>query len=275
MNGSPTHIPRETQVDMRLTRAPADTPRGRLHRAASIGARAGREAARLLASIPPQAANMRTLAKLGAERAAQMLVARRGPDGGQFGAYVVHTLYDGLDRMLGVLELFAQLDVTSLCDELTRTLVLLEVGEDRIAGLEAELADAQRDLAVERGLGEQARASLAAAQVRAMVRTEAAEQWDEPTRSRTMTDPELRVISDPDAQAGDLERYFREACDQLRAERDGHANTIAELRNVSTALYASCVKLVGHLVRQGNQVDQRGRLAEFRETLLRLGADVK
>jgi hypothetical protein len=216
-------------------------------------------------------ANMRTLAKLGTERAAQAVRARQGPRGGQFGAFVVQTLYEGLDRMLGALELFAQLDVASLCDELTRTLVLLEMGEERIAGLETELADAHRDLAMERGHGEQARASLAAAQVRAAAKADAAERWDEPTRSRTMTDPELRVISDPDAQAGDLERYLREACDQLRAERDQHATTIADLRSEAKALYSSYVTTSQRLARHESIEGIGIQLRRVRSVLVRLG----
>jgi hypothetical protein len=214
---------------------------------------------------------MRTLAKLGAERAAQAVRTRQGPHGGQFGAYVTQTLYEGLDRALGALELFAQLDVASLCDELTRTLVLLEMGEDRIAGLEAELSVTHRDLVVERGLGEQTRVSLAAAQVRATARMEAAERWDEPTRSRTMTDPELRVINDPNAQAGDLERYLRESCDQLRAERDRHAATLAELRSEAKALYGSYVATSQRLARHESIEGVGVQLRRIRPALVRLG----
>jgi len=270
-NGSAKE-PRSTRTDFRLTRAPVDTPRGRLHRLAALVNRGARQAVRLARQLEPaELGKMRAVAQQAARQAAQHLSGTRHA---QFATFLYQRLYDGLDQALGALELYLQLEVPSICEELTKTLVLLEAAETRSAELEIMLGSATRDLAFERGQNQQLRTSLAAQQVRLAVTEQdiPSETFEEPTRNRELTDHERRVISDPDAQPGDLERYLREENDELRRTRDEHARTIHNLRVESRALYASYVALIGRLRAHESVEGAETQRAHFREALARLGA---
>lgn len=181
-----------TRIDMRLTRHPADTPRARLHRAASLGAQMAREVARMSLAGTAEAASLQRMARrclraLGRDRSA--------------GARFVVRLCGALDRSLSALAMVSDPGYAGLCDALTKTLVELEAAESTIDDLRAELRDARKMLALERSHNEQLRASLAAEQVRAAaaLRDIPRERWEEPTRSRTLTAGERVVIDDPDA----------------------------------------------------------------------------
>lgn len=166
-----------TRTDLRLTRAPADTPRGRLHLAAMTGARAGRRAASL---VPDDAARLRDLARRGVEH------LRLDPSRGA--RLVVHVCH-GLDRALAALAPLSEVDVPAICEELTGTLVQLEAREDQIARLTKELA-------FERSLNEQLRASLAAEQVRsaAALQDIPSDRFDEPTRNSNLSLEDMAAL---------------------------------------------------------------------------------
>jgi len=89
----------------------------------------------------------------------------------------------------------------AVCEALTATLVQLEAAEGRIAELQRRNKELQRAVAFERQHNELLRTSLAAEQVRtaAAIADIPPERWEEPTRSRTLTDEERRVVDDPDA----------------------------------------------------------------------------
>lgn len=186
-----------TKTDLRLTRQPADTPRGRLHRLAAVGVRAEQAARRTLELDKGDVVMLRALAR----RAYKIA---RGAAVGSVGALVVEHLCWGLDQALEFLAATADVDVAALCDGLTRSLVQLEVAEGTIRDLQKELDGAEEDLRSARADVRQLRTLLASANDQA-ARKEAAEKeavgddWREATRRRELTEFEKRVIGDPDA----------------------------------------------------------------------------
>ncbi len=184
-----TTASRGTRADIRLTRAPADTPRARLHRAAARGARAAREVGKTLAFSADDAARLRGLARRGLG-----LLAENDTRG----ARLVRLLCGALDQALAALGPLLETNVTGICEELTGALVQLEAAEEREAKLRAEVKEITQALAFERSHNEQLRGSLAAEQVRAaaLLRDIPADRFDEPTCSRTFTPDEKAAIDD-------------------------------------------------------------------------------
>lgn len=186
-----------TRMDLRLTRAPADSRRARLHRAAALGSRVWRNTHRVLGTLDVGAMErLRALSQRG------LGVLRGHPRLGESEpARLLQHVCWGLDRVLSALIPLMDPGFATLCEELTRALVELEVAEERIQELQRDLKLARQDVAFERSHNEQLRASLAAEQVRstAALREVPAERWEEATRSRDLTDEEKRVIDDPEA----------------------------------------------------------------------------
>jgi hypothetical protein len=173
-----------TKTDLRLTRAPADTPRGRLHHAAMAGARAVRRAAAL---TPGDADRLHALARRGVEH------LRLDPSRGA--RLVVHVCH-GLDRALAALAPLSEIDVAALCEELTVILVQLEAREEQIAVLLQKNRDLKQEAAFERAHNEQLRASLAAEQIRtaAALQDIPHDRFDEPTRNSNLTMEDLAAL---------------------------------------------------------------------------------
>ncbi len=191
-----------TRTDLRLTRAPANTPRGRLHRLAALGVRLSEEAKQIANLTQEDMARLRQLGKRGIKK----LWGR-----GDRGSRMITHLCDGLDRATGALALLDAADVKAISDGLTITLVQLEVAESTIGDLKRKLDEANRDLAMERGLNNNLRKSLAAEQVRMAAldyypepwETRAAAvdgdvepgRWEEPTRNSSMTEDQMRTLT--------------------------------------------------------------------------------
>lgn len=166
-----------TLTDLRLTRAPADTPRGRLHHAAMAGARAARRAASL---APDDADRLQDLARRGVEK------LRLDPSPGA--RLVVHVCY-GLDRALAALAPLSSVDVPALCEELTGTLVQLEAREEQIAALQRKIDHLEQEATAARERNEQLQASLAAA-----LQDVHADRFDEPTRNSDLTLEDIAAL---------------------------------------------------------------------------------
>lgn len=186
-----------TRMDLRLTRAPADSRRARLHRAAAIGTRVWRGACHAVGSMDVEAmTRLQALSRRGLD------VLRGHPRLGESEpARLLQHVCWGLDRALSALIPLMDPGFATLCEELTQTLVELELAEERVQKLRRELELARQAAAFERSHNEQLRASLAAEQVRsaAALQEVPAERWEEATRTRDLTDEEKRVIDDPEA----------------------------------------------------------------------------
>lgn len=178
-----------THTDLRLTRAPADTPRGKLHRAVAVAARRAREVNRAVARNPDLTA-LRELAQRGVDRLS-------GDE--SRGARLIVRVCLGLDQALSALIPLVEIDAEKLCDELTGALVQLEAAENQVARLKDEVAVLTQGLAFERYHNQQLRSSLAAEQVRtaAAIADIPPERFDEPTRNRRLTLDEIEAISVP------------------------------------------------------------------------------
>lgn len=172
-----------TRTDLRLTRAPADTPRGRLHQAAMIGARATRRAATL---IPNDAAELQDLAQRGM-KLLQHDTSRP--------TRLIVRVCQGLDQALTALAPLSEVDVPALCEELTGTLVQLEAREEQIAGLLRKMRDLEQEVAIKGALNEQLRASLAAEQLRnEQLSNLLQDRFDEPTRNSNLTLEDMAAL---------------------------------------------------------------------------------
>lgn len=182
-----------TRTDLRLTRAPADTPRGRLHRLAARGVQASQEAKRVFGLSRDEVAGLRRLARR-AHEAVHLDCSR--------GARLITHLAYGLDQALGALALLDPSAVGDVCDGVIVTLVQLEVAEAAIRGLRGELDEASRDLKFERDHVEQMRALLADAQARAaaLLQDVPQERWSEETRKREVSLVERRTIDGSSAK---------------------------------------------------------------------------
>lgn len=184
---------RATMTDLRLTRHPVDTPRGRLHRLATVSIRAVDEVRRASGLSKSDLDMLRSVA-----HRAYDAVLRSGDDSA--GAHVVHHLCWGLDRAIEALALVAGIDVVSLCEGLTKTLVQLEVAENTIREQQTKLEEARQDTRYALADVTQLRTLLAAAHDQA-ARKEAAENvWNEPTRRQELSGREKQVIDDPDTK---------------------------------------------------------------------------
>jgi len=195
-NKSVTAIPKgATKTDLRLTRHPADTPRGRLHKLAVTSIRAVDELRRSVKLDKNDLVMLRTIA-LRAYKA----VSHSGDVSA--GASVIHHLCWGLDRALEVLA--ADIDVVGLCEGLMLTLVQLEVAENTVHDLQVELEKAKQDTRYALGDVSQLRTLLAKLQVEEARRMAAEHEADgfgpEETRRRELTDDEKMTIDDPDAR---------------------------------------------------------------------------
>jgi len=183
-----------TRTDLRLTRAPADTPRGKLHQLAARCFRAGHEAKRLAKLDLDDVAKLRDFAKRG------LIELEKDQSRG---ARMILYLCRGLEAALGPLALLDVASVVEIAEGLTTTLVQLEVAETTIRELQSMLVSAERDAQFERGQSTQLRALLSQAQG-VIARHEASQQesehWsaDVRTRKHELTAEEKRVITDPD-----------------------------------------------------------------------------
>lgn len=179
-----------TRTDLRLTRAPADTPRAKLHKLAAGAYRAVHEIGRA-ARLEPEAAEVaRDIARRGLS-----LIA----DDGSRGARLVRRICDCLEDVASELVRWRKVPARELAEALTETLVQLEAAEVEVRDLRRELDDAHRGIAFERGHNEQLRRALATEQVRAAAALEGEppERWEErPTRTVKMTRDEVKAITE-------------------------------------------------------------------------------
>jgi hypothetical protein len=180
-----------TRTDLRLTRAPADTPRGRLHALAARGYRAAREARAAKKLDQDDMSKLRAFARRGVDK------LRRDESRG---ARLVVYLCRGLDAAIGPLTLLDASDVVAVCEGLSLTLTELEVSENTIRKLKADLNNANQDVQLERSCSRQLRAQLAEMQ-NAVARREASdERWNETTRKSEVTAEVRSILDDPEAQ---------------------------------------------------------------------------
>lgn len=181
-----------TRTDLRLTRAPADTPRGRLHALAARGYRAAREARAAKRIDQDGMTRLRRLARRG--------ISVLGRDESR-GARLVAHLCHGVDATIGLLMMLDNVDVVELCEGLSLTLAELEVSENTIRKLKADLNNANQDVQLERSCSRQLRAQLAEMQ-NAVARREASEErWnDEATRKSEVPAEVKSILEDPEAR---------------------------------------------------------------------------
>lgn len=189
-------VPRDfTKTDLRLTRAPADTPRGRLHRVASMSMRAVDEIKRVAKIDKGDLVKLRSLARRG-------LILLGKPT--TRGERVLGRLYSSLDRTVFALTLIDVESITALCEGTMLTLVQLETAESALRVSEAKLKEAEHEVRVERAAVTQLRTLLAAANTQVAkweaTEFEATGSWAIPTRQRVLTADEKRVLDDPDAR---------------------------------------------------------------------------
>lgn len=192
----PIAIPKgATQTDLRLTRHPADTPRGRLHRLAATSVRAADEVKREAKLSKADMAKLRALARRGLA-----LIGKPRTRGERVAA----ELCSGIDRAIFALTLLDVDAVIALCEGLTITLVQLEAAEHLIQDLETKLQRASREARVAHGDVNQLRTLLAKLHDETARReakeNESSSEWNELTRRRHLTEDEKRTISDPDAR---------------------------------------------------------------------------
>lgn len=185
-----------TKTDLRLTKHPADTPRGRLHRLAAVTIRAVDEVRQHAGISMDDMLWLRDLARRGLE-----LVPPYDENGSPttVGQQLVREFCHGLDSTIFALILLDADAVAKLCEGLTLTLVQLEVAENTIRDLQEKLDASRRDTKFARGDVEQLRTLLAAAHT-AAAKKEADEFRDEPTRRQELPPEHKRVINDPDAR---------------------------------------------------------------------------
>jgi hypothetical protein len=178
-----------TRIGLNVTRAPADTPRGRLHRTAALGARAAHRVNQTLALNQDDLNRMRSLAQRGVDRLKS--------DESRGARLIVHVCR-GLDQTLAALVPLLEINVSRICEELTATLMMLEGAENKVGRLERDVADLKQDVAFERAHVERLRSLLATEQVRgaAVLATISPDRFDVPTRTRALTSEERAMIDD-------------------------------------------------------------------------------
>jgi hypothetical protein len=183
-----------TRTNFLMTKAPANSPRGKLHRLASTAVRVGHEMKKTVKLDRDDMTKLRKFAQRGVD------VLRL--DNSRGARLIVRVCY-GLDLALGALLLIDGVDVAELGDNLTVTLIKLEVAEGEMEKLQSELDTTKRELVFERKHNEVLRRELAEHQVRAAGSVRAAdlpaENWEEPTRNSTLTDDDVHTLSDPNA----------------------------------------------------------------------------
>jgi hypothetical protein len=184
-----------TKTDLRLTRQPADTPRGRLHRLASASTRAVAEVKRMVKIDKEAMTDLRELARRG-------LLLLDQPN--RRGQRLIWRLCNGLDRAIFVLMMVDVDTVDKLSEGLTLTLMQLEAAENANRDMAAKLKAAEQDARTARADVAQLRTLLAQAHADAAKR-EAAEgersgSWNQPTRQTKLTAEQKRAIDDPDAR---------------------------------------------------------------------------
>jgi len=197
------HDPREqiaipkgaTQVDLRLTKHPVDTPRGRLHRMAATSIRAIDTIRRSV-----------ELDRDGLDKLRQF--ARRGLDvvgnPTTYGERTIAMLCGGLDQVIFVLTVMDVDTVAKLCEGLQLTLIQLEAAENKVRELENDLEIARRDVKSARGDVQQLRTLLAKLHART-AKKEAAEHEanqfkDEKTCRRDITAEQKALLDDPNIE---------------------------------------------------------------------------
>lgn len=169
---------RATMTDLRLTRSPADTPRGRLHRLAVTGARAVDELRGLAGFDKEVKLHLRDLARRGIE----LNGSPRTP-----GQRLLAALCVGVDLAIYSVMLLDLDMVDALCVGLTTSLVQLEAAENKMHDMAVDLEKARLDVRSARSDVTQLRTLLAQAQID-LARVEVAtSEWDEKTRSSTPT----------------------------------------------------------------------------------------
>lgn len=192
------HDPREqiaipkgaTQVDLRLTKHPVDTPRGRLHRLAATSIRAVDAIRRNVSLTSNDMARLRRFAHRGLE-----VVGEPRTHGGR----VVAILCGGLDQVIFALTLVDVDTVAKLCEGLQLALIQLEAAENKIHELEGDLKRAQDDVRSARGDVNQLRTLLAKFHVKA-AKKEADEFKDEKTCRRDITAEQKALLDDPNIE---------------------------------------------------------------------------
>jgi len=187
-----------TKTDLRLTKHPADTPRGRLHRLAAATIRAVDEVRQHSGISRDDMLWLRDLARRGLA-----LVPPYDEDGSPttVGQQLVREFCHGLDSTIFSLILLDVDAVAKLCEGLTLTLVQLEVAENTIRDLQAKLEASRQDTRSARSDVEQLRTLLAAAHTSAAKKEAETDEFrDEPTRRQEVPPEQLSVIHDPDAR---------------------------------------------------------------------------
>lgn len=163
-----------TMTDLRLTKMPADTPRGRLHRLAVLGARAADELRQLSQFDNDAKLRLRDIARRGLSRIGKPRTR---------GERMIAVLCNGLDLSIYSL-LTLDLDtVAAMSVGLTMTLVQLEAAENKMHEMAVDLEKAGRDLKSARNDVTQLRALLAKANNDQARKEAEAVEWDEKTRS--------------------------------------------------------------------------------------------
>lgn len=190
-DSKPAPVKGATRTDLFLTKTPRDTPRGRLHHLAAVGLRTAQEAFSTIGVIDQKA-----LEKL--RRFSQRGIAKLLGDG-SFGAQVIKQLCHNLDLAAAMLSVLGSVDIVAVCDGLTITLVQLEVAENTIGRLKKENDTLSKELRLERDHNSQLRTMLAEEQVRvaAALRDVPEENWNEITRNSSLSETEVRLLSEP------------------------------------------------------------------------------
>jgi hypothetical protein len=186
---------KRTLTDMRLTRAPAETKRGQLHKLAARTFRAAREAKRLTKLDHAGVVELQVLARRGID----LLKNVHETSTEARGARLVARLCRDIDAAIDPITLIDVADVIALSEGLSLTLVELELAENANRKLAAELAGAKQDLEFERGNGALLRDQLAQAMSTVAQRELADERWSEPTRRSEITIEQKLILEDPDA----------------------------------------------------------------------------
>ncbi|HEY8923828.1 MAG TPA: hypothetical protein VIU64_05555 [Polyangia bacterium] len=180
-----------TRVDLRLTKHPVDTPRGRLHRLAAVGVRAADEVRRSAAIDKEDLLRLRGVARRG------LAILGRPATRGE---HLVAQFCSGLDRTIFALTLLDVDAVAAICEGLILTLIQLEAAENKLREVDLELEKAKKDVKSARGDVTQLRALLARFHAKAAKKEAEEEEFkDEATKRRELT-AEQKLLLDPDAE---------------------------------------------------------------------------